>query len=348
MRNHKSVSIKDVAAASGVSVATVSRIINNSGRYSADTKRKVDEVIAKIGYEKNKLAVSLRSNESKMVGILVPDITNEFFATVVKECEQLLFLDGYASIICNTERSAQREREYIQVLSEHRVDGLIIISAQKSGASSENHVQIPIVYIDREPESENDTVVQSDHYDGGVQATQYLLDCGLDPYLVMTKTESSATLDRVRGFRDVLIERGYSEIDSRIFKLNLTSDQFLKAAPMLDAFLRKVSTEPNIGIFGINDNVAFMVLRAAKTLHLRVPDDISVIGYDGTLYSEIASPQLTTIAQDTSAIAEKATGMLTSEMRQRISGAPIKAEILSIPVTLVKRQSTPGVKRGQK
>ena len=336
MRNHKSVSIKDVASASGVSVATVSRIINNSGRYSADTKKKVDEVIAKIGYEKNKLAVSLRSNESKMVGILVPDITNEFFATVVKECEQLLFLDGYASIICNTERSAQREREYIQVLSEHRVDGLIIISAQESGASSENHSQIPIVYIDREPASENDTVVQSDHYDGGVQATQYLLDCGLDPYLVMTKTESSATLDRVRGFRDVLIERGCNKIDSRIFKLDLTSDQFLKATPMLDAFLRKVSTEPNIGIFG-----------AAKKLHLRVPDDIAVIGYDGTSYSEIASPQLTTIAQDTSAIAKKATGMLGSQMNQRISGVPIKAEILSIPVTLVKRQSTPGVKNGQ-
>ena len=101
--NKKNASIKDVARLSGVSVATVSRIMNDSGRYSQATRDKVLRVIEEIGYERNSLATSLRLNKSNMIGILVPDIANEFYASVLKKAEQALFKLGYSTIICNTE-----------------------------------------------------------------------------------------------------------------------------------------------------------------------------------------------------------------------------------------------------
>lgn len=340
MKLQKNVSIKDVAKAANVSVATVSRIINNNGRFSETTKIKVEQVINELGYEQNKLAVSLRSNESNTIGIMVPDITNEFFAAIVKKCEQRLFSAGYSSIICNTERSPEREQEYFRVLQEHRVDGLIIISSQESVLNLSNYSMLPILYIDRDPHSKSESIVSSDHHEGGKIATQYLLDLNLTPYLVMTRTESSATLDRVRGFKEILLKNSYQDPASHIISLDLTSDQFLKAAPQLNIFLERIAKQKKIGIFAINDNIAYMVIRAATQLGINIPNDLSVIGYDGTSYSEISSPRITTIVQNVDLISEHACSILINQIQDGKKQNNINYHVVSVPVYLDIKEST--------
>lgn len=339
MNSKNNISIKDVARVSGVSVATVSRIINNTGRFSKTTQKKVLKIIDDLGYEQNKLAVSLRSNKSHTVGIMVPDITNEFYSAIVKKCEQELFSEGYSSIICNTERSSERERAYAQVLAEHRVDGLITISSNVDTEHTNNATRLPAVYIDRDPHSKDEYIVSSEHYRGGEMATNFLLEHHLNPYLVMTKTKSSSTMERVYAFKDVLKANQLPNMDDRILQLNLTSDKFLENVPELDRFLKKLSKETTpAGIFGINDNVAYMIIRAAQRLQIKVPEQISVIGFDGSSFSEISAPKITTIVQDTDKIAVEACRVLVQQMNNQVDRK--LPRVINIPVKLVVKEST--------
>jgi LacI family transcriptional regulator len=124
----KKISIKDIAQLSGVSVATVSRVINDNGRFSEETRKKVLDVINETGYQMNYSAKSLRMNKSFSIGILVPDISNYFFSDVVQKIEEILFEHGYSTIICNTARNLAKEDAYLQMLESKGVDGIIVIS----------------------------------------------------------------------------------------------------------------------------------------------------------------------------------------------------------------------------
>jgi LacI family transcriptional regulator len=336
----KKVSIKDVAKASGVSVATVSRIINNTGRFSQETQKRVIKIIDELGYEQNRLAVGLRSNQSNTIGILVPDITNEFYAAIVKKCEQWLFSHGYSSIICNTERSREREKAYIQVLTEHRVDGLIVISTTDAGNGSGKTDGMPTVFIDRDPHTLNETIVASDHYRGGKIITNFLLDHNLSPYLIMTKTKTSSTMERVRAFKEILANHKITNIDSRICVLDVTSDKFLQPSQQLDRYLKAIfEKEKQAGIFGINDNVAYMIIQAAQRLSIDIPKQLSVIGFDGSSFSEISVPRITTIVQDTTRIADSACVALINKIENK--GISKKgSNVIKIPVRLCVKEST--------
>ncbi|KRM56684.1 hypothetical protein C5L31_000145 [Secundilactobacillus malefermentans] len=336
----KTVSIKDVARISGVSVATVSRIINNTGRFSKETQEKVNKVIKELGYGPNKLAVSLRSHMSHSVGILVPDITNEFYAAIVKKCESLLFENNFSSIICNTERSSVREKAYLQMLMEHRVDGLIIISSNISGESLVSQNLIPTIYIDREPDNKNRLIISSAHYEGGLLATNFLLKQNLSPFLVMTKTKSSSTLARVRAFKDTLKKAKIKNIDSRILSLNITSDNFIARNIELNQFIKNAISSPGVpGVFGINDHVAYMVIKSANELGIKVPNQLSVIGFDGTYFSDVSSPKITTIVQNTDILAKKACDSLLNLISNTTS-KEAQSGVIEVPVHLVIKEST--------
>lgn len=337
----KRISIKDVARESGVSIGTVSRILNQTGRYSKETEKKVLDVAERLNYERNRLAISLVSNESRTIGILVPDITNEFFANIVKNCEQMLFEAGYASIICNTERSISRENAYTRVLIEQQVEGIIIISSNNNQNTILKDNPTPTVFIDRNLKDENETTVASDHYGGAVLATNYLLKTHYIPYMVVTRTKSSATVARISAFEDVLQQNKFNNFEEHVFELDLTSNQFMNATPELNAFIKRVFHPGKpIGIFGVNDNVAYMVIRAAKNLNLRIPEDISVIGFDGTYFADISSPTLTTIVQNTPVIAKTACKLLLNDILQARGGKTVQPQNISIPVKILIQEST--------
>jgi len=334
----KKYSIKDIAELSGVSVATVSRVINNNGRFSEETRAKVLQVIDETGYKMNYAAKSLRMNKSFTIGILVPDIRNHFFSSVVQKIEEILFEQGYSTIICNTARSAEKELTYLHMLQGKGVDGLIVISGAEAfefdDASTDK--QIPYICIDREPKQKKATIfISSDHYQGAFDATEQLIHSGCkQPVIAMYQRLSSASNERLRGFKEALKKNGLSyHSEKNLIQLSDQSKHFTKE---VHSFFKKNPTTD--GIFSINDTIAMDLLLFAPTLNKKVPEQLKIIGFDDTPCANYVAPALSSVRQETTKIAESAVDSLI----HLLAHPEQTGKTIVVPVSLIKRRSSEG------
>ena len=332
----KKYSIKDIATLSGVSVATVSRVINDNGRFSEETRNKVLKVIEETGYQMNYSAKSLRMNKSFSIGILVPDISNYFFSDIVQKIEEILFAKGYSTIICNTARNNKKEIAYLRMLESKGVDGLIVISgADEFGFDySHAHKNIPYICIDREPKNRYNTIfISSNHYQGAFEATEELLIGGCKyPIITMHKRKSSSGKERCKGFMDALQKHDICFSHARnVFTVDVKSENFHAEVKTM------LKTHKNIdGIFAINDTIAMELLQSLKKINIAVPKDIKMIGFDDTPQGCYSSPTLSSVKQDTSTIAQTAIDNLLNI----ISNPDDTGDSIIIPVSLVLRESS--------
>ncbi|HAO5790361.1 TPA: LacI family transcriptional regulator [Listeria monocytogenes] len=300
----KKTSIKDIAKLSGVSVATVSRVINDNGRFSEETREKVLAVIKETNYQMNFSAKSLRMNKSFSVGILVPDISNYFFSSVVQQIEAILFDQGYSTIICNTGRNLDKEMAYLNMLESKMVDGLIVISgADEFGFKYTNAENgIPYVCIDRQPKDKKDTIfISSNHYQGAFEATEALIHAGVkSPVIFMHSRQSSSAKERLKGFQDAL-KKNNIRYDSDVskFTVDLQIHDYQKS---IITFVNEVTTMD--GIFAINDNIALELLNLLPTIGKKIPNDIKVIGFDDTPQCNYTVPKLSSVKQNIPKIAQ--------------------------------------------
>lgn len=333
----KKYSMKDIAELSGVSVATVSRVINNNGRFSENTRKKVTDIIKETGYQPNLNAKSLRMNKSHSVGILVPDITNYFFAKVVQKIEEILFEADYSTIICNTARDNEKENVYLNTLESKGVDGLIVISGAKefdytSPINSEK--VIPYICIDRAPANEKNTIfISSDHYQGAYLGTLELIESGvLSPIFLKHDRESTSQAERLEGFKVALEENNikFSE-DVHTFSCNLNNKNDEKN--IINFFI----SNPQIdGIFAVNDNLAIKIMNILKNIDILIPYDIKIIGFDNIPHCENVSPTLSSIKQDTDKIASAAVNNLLNLIKNPNN----TGDTIKIPISLKLREST--------
>ncbi|EAD0756163.1 LacI family transcriptional regulator [Listeria monocytogenes] len=300
----KKTSIKDIAKLSGVSVATVSRVINDNGRFSEETREKVLAVIKETNYQMNFSAKSLRMNKSFSVGILVPDISNYFFSSVVQQIEAILFDQGYSTIICNTGRNLDKEMAYLNMLESKMVDGLIVISgADEFGFKYTNAENgIPYVCIDRQPKDKKDTIfISSNHYQGAFEATDALIHAGVkSPVIFMHSRQSSSAKERLKGFQDALKKNNIRyDPDVSKFTVDLQIHDYQKS---IITFVNEVTTMD--GIFAINDNIALELLNLLPTIGKKIPNDIKVIGFDDTPQCNYTVPKLSSVKQNIPKIAQ--------------------------------------------
>ncbi|WP_087033820.1 LacI family DNA-binding transcriptional regulator [Trichococcus palustris] len=333
----ENISMKDIAELSGVSIATVSRVLNNNGRFSEETKEKVLKVIEETGYQINYSAKTLRMNKSFSIGILVPDITNLFFANVVEQIEEILFDKGYSTIICNTARDAKKEKAYLSVLVSKLIDGLIIISGADDFEFEHQSAkkEIPYVCIDREPKDKDRTIfISSNHYQGAFEATENLIANGVKhPAIVLHKKSSSSSKERFSGFKDALKKNNIdfsNEENTLFFHTNKQENKTL-----LKNF---VNDHPDTdGLFTVNDNIGLDIILFLKELNIDVPKDIKIIGFDNVPTCEYSNPTLSSIKQDTEKIAKKA----VSSLIKLIDGqTEDKGKIYLLPVQLIERESS--------
>ncbi|HAO6511874.1 TPA: LacI family transcriptional regulator [Listeria monocytogenes] len=300
----KKTSIKDIAKLSGVSVATVSRVINDNGRFSEETREKVLAVIKETNYQMNFSAKSLRMNKSFSVGILVPNISNYFFSSVVQQIEAILFDQGYSTIICNTGRNLDKEMAYLNMLESKMVDGLIVISgADEFGFKYTNAENgIPYVCIDRQPKDKKDTIfISSNHYQGAFEATEALIHAGVkSPVIFMHSRQSSSAKERLKGFQDALKKNNIRyDPDVSKFTVDLQIHDYQKS---IITFVNEVTTMD--GIFAINDNIALELLNLLPTIGKKIPNDIKVIGFDDTPQCNYTVPKLSSVKQNIPKIAQ--------------------------------------------
>ena len=316
--------LTDVAELAGVSPTTVSRVINKKGYLSEKTVKKVKDAMRELGYKPNNLARGLQGKSAKLIGLIFPNISNVFYAELIHQLEHELFKAGYKTIICNSEHDADKEREYIEMLEANMVDG-IISGSHNLGIDDYNRVTAPIISFDRNL-SPDIPVVSSDNYAGGQLAAQTLAKSKAKKIIMVTGNDNSNSPTSLRhaGFAAVLP-------DAPIF--NISSDY----SPIRKEMEIKhiLTTQKPEGIFASDDLTAILIMKIAKELGLELPQDLKVIGYDGTYFIENYYPQLATIQQPIKEIAQVCVDLLL----KKIAGQEVPATSYALPVTLLPGQS---------
>ncbi|TAH74839.1 MAG: LacI family transcriptional regulator [Anaerolineaceae bacterium] len=334
MKKNK-ISIKGISELAGVSIATVSRIINENGRYSKETEERVKKIIEEYNYVPNMVAKGLRTKKMTNVGIIIPEITNEFFVKLAYEIETNLFKEGYGSFICNTNEDIEMEKKRLQMLSVQNVSGLIYISGGSSGVSE--YIQdIPTVFIDRTPvakDLEQYIIIESDNVQGGYLATKEMLDKGCRNIIMLTdRRRLSSQAARIEGYKKAHKEANIPmNIDNIIYldKMNYDTAR--------DCVSKLVEDGTSFdGIFATTDWLALGSYAALNQKGIKTPQDVKIVGYDDISVSEFNALPITTIHQQIDVIGKTAVNYLLQLLRNQ----PIEEKLKRIPVFLVKRQST--------
>ena len=327
--------ITDVANLAKVSIATVSRVLNDTGPVSSELERRVLDAVKKLSYQPNKVARSLRRSESLTIGVLIPDSRNPYFAELTKAIEDTCSVEGYTVVLCNTDEQPEKAVKYLDILYQQRVAGLIVVSPGQILPSLQRLLErgFPLVVADRPlPLLEADSVA-ADNYDGGRQAVQHLIDLGHRRlgFLVTDRYLETITL-RWAGVEDTLRTAGISIKDRCIYD----QGNFLPESGYAGAKALLRHSSPPTAIFAFNDLMAYGVLHYAHTHGLHVPDQLSVIGFDDILISSYTVPSLSTVAQPKYELGQKVATFLLRRIQK--SEEPIEKSIL--PTQLLVRAST--------
>lgn len=299
----------EVAEKAGVSVATVSRVVNGSGGVSKKLERRVRQAMDQLHYHPSTLARSFKTQQTRMIGVLIPLLDHPYYSRLARAIEQRLFANDYRAIICNSEEDEERERAYIEMLVRQRVDGVIINSSAKNTSYTLKlkDLNVPYVLIDRNLPHANGGKVFCDNSQGGFLGMQHLLELGHRRIGVVAAPESQEPIiRRLLGISEALAQYGVPEDPDRV----VTGDVQLFDMGY-DAAKRLLSRKPRpTAIFALTDVTAIGVLHAAAELGLKVPEDLSVVGYDDLPVASYTIPPLTTVAQPIVEMGETAVEML--------------------------------------
>ena len=294
----KKVTIRDIANYLDVSVTTVSFALNDKGDISDETRSRIKEVASDMGYRPDHLARSLVTGVSHTVGVIIPDVSNQFFAETVRYLQTELASQGYDMILCNSEELMQNDLKYIDLLSGRQVDGLIMtLSAQSMEKENQARVQnalnragVPYVFLDR-CYREDMPVVAIDNLDSGYTVAKYLIDHGHTNIGLITGPMClNSSFNRLDGFMKAMKERGIPVPEENVVHLSYNMESGRQGAQQLLA--RGVTA-----IFAFNDLQAYGVLSYINECGLSVPEDVSLVGFDDVFYSSILKTKLTTVRQ---------------------------------------------------
>lgn len=336
MKSHL-ISINDIAKALGISPSTVSRALKDHPDISNETKKIVQQYASDVNYRPNALALSLKTQRSYTLGLIIPQIVHHFFSSIISGIEELAYSKGYRLIICQSNEDYQREVINTQVLFDHRVDG-ILISQSKTTHESDHFKDlidsgIPLVFFDRICEKLATDRILTDDLGGAYSATSHLIERGARKILHLT---SPGHLQigrlRVEGFTKAIADNGLSIEDQKIIQCDTREevfafkDKILKIAPEID------------GIFAINDFTAIAAMQIIQQEGYKIPDDIKVVGFGNDPIASIAYPALTTIEQDGFRIGNTAVEILLKRIENPTTF--IDFQNIVIPVKLFLRESS--------
>ncbi|MDN4593984.1 LacI family DNA-binding transcriptional regulator [Polycladomyces subterraneus] len=319
--------IRDVAKRAGVSVATVSRVLNETGYVHADTKAAVIKAIKELNYKPNYVARSLYKKSSRLIGLILPDITNPFFPELARAVEDVAHQYGYTVVLCNSDGDLEKEKNYLDVLTQNHADGLIVTTNRQNNMNYID-LDIPVVALDRTLH-ESIPEVRADHYGGGKMATELLIQRGCTFIAhVRGPSQLGPADERCRGFVNAAEQAGiaYHIVESQ-FDIPIseqTVSELLDTYPQID------------GIFAGNDLIAVAAVKVALKRGISIPEELQVVGFDGIPLSACFYPAITTIVQPIYEMGKWATELLI----QLITKKNIAAKTHCFPVKLAERETT--------
>jgi DNA-binding LacI/PurR family transcriptional regulator len=332
--------IYDVAEKVGVSIATVSKVINNTGRISEKTRKKVLLAMEEIQYQPSVVASALTGKHTNTIGLLIPDIANAFFAELARSVEDRGHELGFSVVMCNTDNEPKKEAQYLKWLQQKSVDGIILGTGIQNESTLNQLIEqkIPTALIARDiPSLAVDTVVVDD-FTGGYQATSHLIGLGhTEIAFIVSDLTNLSEEERYRGYLHALQEAGIAPKEEYKFINNSTIEDAKQA--MQNILKRK---ERPTAVFALNDLLAIGTIQGAKACGLKVPDDLSVVGFDDTVLATINEPPLTTIAQPIHDMGRQVIDLLSQEIKGKKKG---KRRVV-VSSKLVIRKSTASLGKG--
>lgn len=309
----KDITIKDIAQQLNVSVSTVSRSLSNHPRIGLQTKEKVLALAAKLNFKPNPMAVNLKKNKSRNIGIIIPDLAKHFYSQLITGAEQVAMEHGFNIIICQSHESTEKEEKLIEVLLNSRVEGLLICIANET-VDRERFFKIlssgiPVVFCDREMANLNISSVISNDYQGAFAATEYLINKGCKRIAHLAGSENIPnSQSRKQGYLDAILKNSLS-YQKIIYTHYLT--------PQIQVAMRQLllATPRPEAVLCYNDYVAFDAIEIIKEYELEVGKDILVIGFADEPIAQYMTPKLTTVKQPVWEMGKVAMQMLLEELK---------------------------------
>ncbi|MGY5764109.1 LacI family DNA-binding transcriptional regulator [Brachybacterium sp. DNPG3] len=321
--------LKDVAEHAGVSVTTVSRVLNDRGYLSADVRRRVAEAIAALDYRPHEVARSLLGKRTRLVGLVVPSVADPFFGELAAAVEEALAREGYKMLLCDSGDDREREVQYLEMLLAQQVDG-ILTSTHNDDIPHYRRTDLPVVALDRRLPGGAVPNVRSDNRAGGRLATELLVAEGGRDILHVTATDDASN-ERMAGYLEVLAENGLAP---RILAYGFG----IPHAERRGIIERHLEEHRPDAVFASDDISASMVIDWARKNAVAVPESLRVVGYDGTAVVREIGPGLTTVVQPIGEIADVAVRILLDRLDEDSSDGADAAESRTadrvLPVTL--------------
>jgi len=345
MTKDKTVTIYDIARKAGVSPATVSRVLTGNARVNPAKKELIHRVMEELNFHPNQMARTLQSRETRTIGVILPDISNPFFSEYFVEAERIAMQKGYTMFLCNTMNNAYNdlgdaESVYLNTLLERRVDGILFMGGRiNESRPSEEHSEeilrisekVPMVLVNGRMPGVDNYRVRTNERDGIIQVIEHLISRGHENIALLGGYKGVITADlKVRAFRDVLKKHGLKVREDRIVSGGFS----IEDGERMVADLLKEPDRPT-AIVCISDFVAIGVLQGALKAGLRVPEDLSITGFDDINISAHYVPSITTVSHNF----ERLAGRSLEVLFKVIAGEKVPRET-TLPMDLIVREST--------
>lgn len=300
--------IKDVARLAGVGIGTVSRVLNQSGAVNPDTAERVWHAVERLAYRPNANARRLVTQRSYLLGVVLPDLTNPFFPSVVRAIETYAAESGYFVIVLETDWDADQEYSAIEKLCDQAVDGLILISCSHPQAIVEAFApRVPLVMVDRRVDNPAIAQITVDHYRGATEAVHHLIQKGHTNIGFIAGRESDSARQRLHAYEDVMVQSGNAV---RIWQ-GENGYTFEAGYVAMQALVGRVSA-----VFAANDLSALGALKYLQEQRMAIPADMALVGFDDVMLSSLVHPRLTTVHQPVEQLGEESARLAIALIEQ--------------------------------
>lgn len=334
--SHKSrrPTMKDVAELAGVSIQTVSVVVNNKPEVTGETRERVLSAIKELGYRPYAVARSLRTGSTRTIALVVSDITNPFFAAMANTVEDYAHAADYSVILYNTHSNLEREKNYMQAATQRLIDGLLFVATKDAmpGLAALEAADVPVVAIDRIPDGYNGPSVILNNIQTGRTVAEHLLELGHKRFAhISGPLDLRLSRERMQGFHEMI------ETDGLAPGAHDSGDDSWSCESGYRAMQGLLSTQPRpTAVFAANDRMAIGAMQAILEANLRIPQDVSIVGVDDIEFAAYQSPPLTTVRQNLGDVATLGIKILLDLLR---GDEPEQLHVVFDPV-LVERNST--------
>jgi LacI family transcriptional regulator len=310
------ITIKEVAQEANVSIATVSRVLNGKDKVKKTTRLKIQEAVKKLNFQPNHIARAMIIKKTKTIGLLVPQLSNEYWALLSEIIQEKLWLKGYPLILCSTDRDLDKEKIFTKMFIERMVDGIIYCStASKYGDQKERtHLELikrhSIAMVSFTPDMDDVNCILGDHLQGAINAVQHLIDLGHKK--IAHIGGPAVSRDREFGYRNAIVINGLQVDESLIIRENEETYQYgYKSVKKLLA-----NKADFTAVFCGNDIIAIGAIKALEEASINVPKDVAVVGYDDINMASLCKPALTTVQQPIREMVDAAVDLLIESMEK--------------------------------